>query len=211
MTAASKTRESETPEGGDENIRRIGQVMTRMRLMTGRRVIGRLAIQNVAPGMELSHLDVLEAVRRAEEFGEVTVGTDRRKVADRPFARKPDHCRNGGPRRVAAQGLAGGCAPDRRRSDRARPAAVTGDPRAEALRRSSRSPPAGRARTSKPSRACSTASSAVSKRLFRHAKRIRTATESLERHRQPAVMLVACNVTRLFPLSLLLCAMGMCP
>ncbi|MGO4437347.1 MarR family winged helix-turn-helix transcriptional regulator [Rhizobium sp. RAF56] len=80
MTAASKTRESETPEGGDENIRRIGQVMTRMRLMTGRRVIGRLAIQNVAPGMELSHLDVLEAVRRAEQFGEVTVGTVAEKL-----------------------------------------------------------------------------------------------------------------------------------
>lgn len=80
MTTASKTRESETLKSGDdENIRRIGQVMTRMRLMTGRRVIGRLAIQNVAPGLELSHLDVLEAVRRAEEFGEVTVGT----VADR--------------------------------------------------------------------------------------------------------------------------------
>jgi DNA-binding MarR family transcriptional regulator len=43
--------------------------------MTGRRMIGRLAIQNVAPGLELSHLDVLEAVRRAEASGEVTVGT----------------------------------------------------------------------------------------------------------------------------------------
>lgn len=58
----------------EDNILRIGQVMTRMRLMTGRRMIGRLAIQNVAPGLELSHLDVLEAVRRAEASGEVTVG-----------------------------------------------------------------------------------------------------------------------------------------
>ena len=48
--------------------------MTRMRLMTGRRMIGRLAIQNVAPGLELSHLDVLDAVRRVEIAGEVTVG-----------------------------------------------------------------------------------------------------------------------------------------
>ncbi|WP_246737896.1 MULTISPECIES: MarR family winged helix-turn-helix transcriptional regulator [Rhizobium] len=49
--------------------------MTRMRLMTGRRLIGRLAIQSVAPGLELSHLDVLDAVRRAQDSGEVTVGT----------------------------------------------------------------------------------------------------------------------------------------
>lgn len=63
------------PDGSpEEKILRIGQVMTRMRLMTGRRMIGRLAIQNVAPGLELSHLDVLEAVRRAEASGEVTVG-----------------------------------------------------------------------------------------------------------------------------------------
>jgi DNA-binding MarR family transcriptional regulator len=46
-----------------------------MRLMTGRRMIGRLAIESVAPGLELSHLDVLDAVRRAEGSGEVTVGT----------------------------------------------------------------------------------------------------------------------------------------
>jgi DNA-binding MarR family transcriptional regulator len=59
----------------DPGILRIGQSMTRMRLMTGRRLIGRLAIQSVAPGLELSHLDVLDAVRRAQEAGEVTVGT----------------------------------------------------------------------------------------------------------------------------------------
>ena len=53
---------------------RIGQAMTRMKLMTGRRLIGRLAIQSVAPDLELSHLDVLDAVRRSEEGGEATVG-----------------------------------------------------------------------------------------------------------------------------------------
>ena len=57
-----------------EDIVHIGQVMTRMRLLVGRRLIGRLAVQNVAPGLELSHLDVLDAVRRAETSGEVTVG-----------------------------------------------------------------------------------------------------------------------------------------
>ena len=76
MTTATNTREVEaSPLPEDENLLRIGQVMTRMRLMTGRRMIGRLAIQNVAPGLELSHLDVLDAVRRAEGSGEVTVGT----------------------------------------------------------------------------------------------------------------------------------------
>ncbi|NTG47526.1 winged helix-turn-helix transcriptional regulator [Agrobacterium rhizogenes] len=76
MTSATTTRETEaTPLPEDENLLRIGQVMTRMRLMTGRRMIGRLAIQNVAPGLELSHLDVIDAVRRAEGSGEVTVGT----------------------------------------------------------------------------------------------------------------------------------------
>jgi DNA-binding MarR family transcriptional regulator len=75
MTSASITREIEDATTDEmENILLIGRVMTRMRLMTGRRMIGRLAIQNVAPGLELSHLDVLDAVRRAEVTGEVTVG-----------------------------------------------------------------------------------------------------------------------------------------
>jgi DNA-binding MarR family transcriptional regulator len=56
-------------------VPRIGRSMSRMRLMTGRRLIGRLAIHSVAPGLELSHLDVLDAVRRAQAAGEVTVGT----------------------------------------------------------------------------------------------------------------------------------------
>ncbi|MDQ0560703.1 DNA-binding MarR family transcriptional regulator [Rhizobium mesoamericanum] len=62
-------------EAHKPDILRIGQSMTRMRLMTGRRLIGRLAIQSVAPGLELSHLDVLDTVRRAQELGDVTVGT----------------------------------------------------------------------------------------------------------------------------------------
>jgi DNA-binding MarR family transcriptional regulator len=75
MTTDLKTHAIETAHSEDDDIVRIGQVMTRMRLMTGRRMIGRLAIQNITPGLELSHLDVLEAVRRAEASGEVTVGT----------------------------------------------------------------------------------------------------------------------------------------
>ncbi|MFF0921194.1 MarR family winged helix-turn-helix transcriptional regulator [Rhizobium leguminosarum] len=70
----TKTLSVEPAETGRENVSRIGRSMARMRLMTGRRLIGRLAIQSAAPGLELSHLDVLDAVRRAQPAGEVTVG-----------------------------------------------------------------------------------------------------------------------------------------
>ncbi|CAK10094.1 putative MarR family transcriptional regulator [Rhizobium johnstonii 3841] len=70
----TKTPSAEPAEPDRENVPRIGRSMARMRLMTGRRLIGRLAIQSAAPGLELSHLDVLDAVRRAQPAGEVTVG-----------------------------------------------------------------------------------------------------------------------------------------
>ncbi|UWU27938.1 MarR family winged helix-turn-helix transcriptional regulator [Rhizobium sp. WSM1274] len=70
----TKTLAAEPAEPDRENVPRIGRSMARMRLMTGRRLIGRLAIQSAAPGLELSHLDVLDAVRRAQPAGEVTVG-----------------------------------------------------------------------------------------------------------------------------------------
>lgn len=74
MTVTLKTGEPVSMDAQEAYIQHIGQVMTRMRLMTGRRMISRLAIQNVAPDLELSHLDVLDAIRRAEAGGEVTVG-----------------------------------------------------------------------------------------------------------------------------------------
>jgi DNA-binding MarR family transcriptional regulator len=59
----------------EEDIFRIGQALTRMRLMMGRRVIGRMAIDRVAPGLDLSQLDLLEVVRRLKRAGgEATVG-----------------------------------------------------------------------------------------------------------------------------------------
>ncbi|NYT31487.1 MarR family winged helix-turn-helix transcriptional regulator [Rhizobium sp. WYCCWR 11128] len=70
----TKTPSVEPAEPDCENVPCIGRSMARMRLMTGRRLIGRLAIQSAAPGLELSHLDVLDAVRRAQPAGEVTVG-----------------------------------------------------------------------------------------------------------------------------------------
>jgi len=55
-----------------EDIKRIGNTMTRMRIMVGRRMIGRMALAKFAPGLELSHIDVLDILRRAQ--GDVTVG-----------------------------------------------------------------------------------------------------------------------------------------
>lgn len=56
----------------EENVLAISHTMTRMRIMIGRRVIGRMAIAKLAPGLELSHIDVLDVVKRAT--GDVTVG-----------------------------------------------------------------------------------------------------------------------------------------
>ena len=47
----------------DETITLIGRSMGRMRLMIGRRFIGKLAISRVGASMELSHLDVI-AIQR---------------------------------------------------------------------------------------------------------------------------------------------------
>lgn len=59
----------------DEDAVRVGDTMTRMRLMMGRRVISRLAIDRVSPGLDLSLLDTLDIVRRIRtEGGEATVG-----------------------------------------------------------------------------------------------------------------------------------------
>lgn len=54
------------------HIAHISEVMARLRLLIGRRVISRTAIDSIAPSLEISHLDVLDAMRRID--GEVTVG-----------------------------------------------------------------------------------------------------------------------------------------
>jgi DNA-binding MarR family transcriptional regulator len=58
----------------DEDIARISGIMGRMRLLIGRRYIGRLAISRVGAGLELTHLDLLSLVRRLARTQEVTVG-----------------------------------------------------------------------------------------------------------------------------------------
>lgn len=65
---------SERPVPDDTTVD-IGQTLTRMRFLIGRRIVGRIAIANVAPGLELTDLDVLDVSRRiAQAGGEVTVG-----------------------------------------------------------------------------------------------------------------------------------------
>lgn len=74
MTAKTEKIMSDQHEDRDAGINEIGQAMARMRLMVGRRIIGRMALSRAAPSLELSHLDVIEAVRRISAEGEVTVG-----------------------------------------------------------------------------------------------------------------------------------------
>ncbi len=70
MTKTVHTAPANT--GFPEDLARISDALGRMRMLIGRRIIARTAIANTVPGLEISHLDVLEAMRRAG--GEVTVG-----------------------------------------------------------------------------------------------------------------------------------------
>ena len=58
----------------EEDFSLISSSLGRMRMMIGRRIIGRIALQQTEPGLELTHLDVIDAVRRRAPEGEVTVG-----------------------------------------------------------------------------------------------------------------------------------------
>ena len=70
----SNDDEQKAGPAGTSAFARIGAAMGRMRIMTGRRYIGRLAISRVGAGLELSHLDALSLVRRLGLEQEVTVG-----------------------------------------------------------------------------------------------------------------------------------------
>ncbi|SOC85050.1 DNA-binding transcriptional regulator, MarR family [Ensifer adhaerens] len=74
MKARSERLTAGDTPGTEADISLISQAMSRMRLMIGRRIIGRLAMKRASLTLELSHLDVIEAVRRISEGGEVTVG-----------------------------------------------------------------------------------------------------------------------------------------
>jgi DNA-binding MarR family transcriptional regulator len=53
----------------------IGQAMTRMRLLIGRRFIGRMALKRIGTGLELSDIDAIGVIKRIDSQQEVTVGT----------------------------------------------------------------------------------------------------------------------------------------
>lgn len=74
MTVKRPSDENVAASVSEADIALIGQALGRMRLMTGRRIIGRIILSHAAPGLELSHLDVIESVRRISAEGEVTVG-----------------------------------------------------------------------------------------------------------------------------------------
>jgi DNA-binding MarR family transcriptional regulator len=68
---APSTARANPPDG----LQNIDQTLTRMRLVIRKRTIGRMAIAKVTPGLDVSHLDVLEAMRiLGQEGGEITVG-----------------------------------------------------------------------------------------------------------------------------------------
>jgi DNA-binding MarR family transcriptional regulator len=67
------TQEPENPNPylNSSVIEEIGDAMRRMRVLTGRRMIGRQALKRMDNGLELSHLDVISVARRGED---VTIG-----------------------------------------------------------------------------------------------------------------------------------------
>ena len=52
----------------------IGQTMTRMRLLIGRRFIGRMALKRLNPAVELSDIDAIGVLKRMSQHKEVTIG-----------------------------------------------------------------------------------------------------------------------------------------
>ena len=71
MSSAKPSTTTPSPR----DLQHVAETLTRMRLLIRKRTIGRLAIAKVSPGLDVSHLDVLEAMRMImTEGGEVTVG-----------------------------------------------------------------------------------------------------------------------------------------
>lgn len=66
--------EKAPPSRADGHLGLIAQAMTRMRLLIGRRFIGRLAVSRMDTGLELSDIDAIGVIRRIGPDQEVTVG-----------------------------------------------------------------------------------------------------------------------------------------
>ncbi|TCT35281.1 MarR family winged helix-turn-helix transcriptional regulator [Martelella mediterranea] len=65
---------SDSDRKGGASLKRLSATMTRNQLLMRRRVISRVTIAAVAPALEVTHLDVLDLVKRLEADGEVTIG-----------------------------------------------------------------------------------------------------------------------------------------
>ena len=72
MTAEALKKSA--PYDRENDIARISAIMGRMRLLIGRRYIGRLAISRAGAGLEHTPHDLLSLVRRLSKSQEVTVG-----------------------------------------------------------------------------------------------------------------------------------------
>ncbi|MDH4439691.1 MAG: MarR family winged helix-turn-helix transcriptional regulator [Rhizobium sp.] len=58
----------------DTALALVGQAMTRMRLLIGRRFIGRIALKRMETGLELSDIDAIGVIKRIGGHAEATVG-----------------------------------------------------------------------------------------------------------------------------------------
>jgi DNA-binding MarR family transcriptional regulator len=74
MTETADLVRSHAEDTAASGVEAISDALSRMRLMIGRRILGRLMISKSAPDLDLSHLDVIEAVKRSTAESEATVG-----------------------------------------------------------------------------------------------------------------------------------------
>lgn len=58
----------------DTALALVGQAMTRMRLLIGRRFIGRMALKRIGTGLELSDIDAIGVIKRIGAHENATVG-----------------------------------------------------------------------------------------------------------------------------------------
>jgi DNA-binding MarR family transcriptional regulator len=72
MTTETSSFDPISGPASTQDFVRISDTLARLRMLIGRRVIARTAIANTVPGLEISHLDALDVMRRID--GEVTVG-----------------------------------------------------------------------------------------------------------------------------------------
>lgn len=74
-TAEGRETEPSAPQASRTPLAAIGLAMTRMRLLIGRRFIGRMALKRMETGLELSDIDAIGVIKRIGSQQEVTVGT----------------------------------------------------------------------------------------------------------------------------------------